>query len=255
VAGLEIELAKLLASRDFRVSAAIYALLRAVAVLSLKAFAFEAPGAVGGYNLLAFPDIWHNATYVGGWVDYLLYVVALQVVTSEYQFHTARQHVIDGMSRLAFARGKILLLALFAGTSTTLVASTALALGMWAGGSLPGASLLSGLGFVPLHALQAFGYLMLALLIGTAVRRTGSAALVFLGYTLLAEPLLRTLALPHWAARYLPSAVFADLVPNPFFGYAGMRVTTAFTHTVVFGALYAGVFAAAAAWLFSRQDL
>lgn len=255
MAGLEIELAKLLGSRDFRVSAAIYALLLAIAVLSLKGFAFEVPGGAGGYNLLAFPDVWHNAAYIGGWVDSLLYIVALQSMTSEYQFRTARQHVIDGMSRLAFVRAKILLLALFASASTLLVASSALVLGIWAGGSTAGATAFSGLRFVPLHALQALCYLMLALLIGTAVRRTGSAALVFLGYTLLAEPLLRTLALPRGAARYLPSALFADLVPNPFFGYAGMRVTAAFTHAIVFSVLYAGVLAATAAWLFSRQDL
>lgn len=255
MAGLEIELAKLLASRDFRVSATLYALLLAIAVLSLKAFAFEAPGGIAGYNLLAFPDVWHNAAYVSGWVDYLLYVFALQAVTSEYQFHTARQHVVDGMSRLAFARGKTLLLALFASASTMLVTSSALFLGLWTGGSMAGATSLAGLRFVPLHALQALGYLMLALLIGTALRRTGSATLVFFGYTLLAEPLLRTLALPSGAARYLPSALFADLVPNPFFGYAGMRVATSFTHTAVFSALYAGMLAAAAAWLFSKQDL
>jgi hypothetical protein len=255
MAGVEIEVAKLLASGDFRISAAIYALLVAVAVVSLKAFGFETPGAAAGYNLLAFPDVWHNAAYIGGWVDYFLYVVALQAVTCEYQFHTGRQHVIGGMSRLAFVRGKILLFVLFAATSTALVASSALAAGVWAGDSMPAGRLLSGMQFVPLHGLQTFGYLMLALLIGMAVRRTGSAALVFLGYTLLAEPLLRTVALPREVARYLPSAVFADLVPNPFFGYAGMRVTASFTHTVAFSALYAGVLAAAAAWLFCRQDL
>lgn len=255
MATLEIELAKLLASRDFRVSSAIYVVLLAVAVVSLKAFALETPGGTGGYNLLAFPDVWHNAAYVGGWVDYLLYVIALQTVTNEYQFHTARQHIIDGMSRLVFVRGKILLLALFAFVSTTIVACAAIVLGTWTAGSIAGAGAFSGVRFVPLHALQALGYLMLALLAGTTMRRTGSGVLVFLGYTLLAEPLLRSLALPHGAARYLPSALFADLVPNPFFGYAGMRVTAACTHTVVFSAIYAAALAAAAACVFSKQDL
>lgn len=255
MAPLEIELAKLTAARDFRMSAVVYVLLLSAAVVSLHALAFEAPGATTRYDPLAFPDVWHNTAYVAGWVDYLLYVIALQTVTGEYQFHTGRQHVIDGMDRLSLVWGKILLMALFAFASTLLVVTIGLVLGFSNGGSLGSAVSLSGLRFVPLHALQAFGYLVLALLIGTALRRTGTAALVFIGYTVLAEPLLRAVVLPAGAGRYLPSSLFADLVPNPLFGYAGMRVTAAFTRTVLFSAAYAALLSATAAWLFSRQDL
>lgn len=252
---LDLELAKLLPARDFRVSMCSYAALFAVAVLSLGAFAFEAPGGGIAVNPLVFPDVWQNAAYVGGWVDCLLYVIALQTVTNEYQFRTARQNVIDGLSRRAFVAGKLVLMLLFALASTLLVAALALGLGGWSGGGLNGAASLSGTRFVPLHFLQVLGYLMLALLIGVIVRRTGAALLAFLGYTLLAEPLLRGLLLPPGAARYLPSAVFASLVPNPFFAYAGMRVTTASAHAVVAGALLTVVLAVASCAVFMRQDL
>jgi len=252
---LEIELAKLLPSRDARVSLAVWALLVVAGALALRGFAFTGPAASSGVNPLVFPDVWQNVAYVAGWVNYLLYVVALQTVTGEYQFHTNRQHVIDGMGRLEYVGGKVLLMALFAIASSVLVVVVTLALGAWSGGTLTGAAAVDGTRFVAMHALQVFGYLMLALFIGTIARKTGVAALAFIGYTLLAEPLLATVALPHAARHYLPSANFADLVPNPFWGYAGMRVTNAFARPIAASVVYAVLLGLATARIFARQDL
>lgn len=249
---LAIELAALLPSRDVKVSAAVYALLLFVALLSLKAFAFELPGGTVAANLLRFPDVWHNAAYVGGWIAYLLYVLALQTVTCEYQFRTNRQHVVDGMTRGQCVAGKLLLVAVTALGSTCLLGAIAAGFGLWVGGRFAPGEAAAILG---LYGLQVLGYLSLSLFIATCVRRTGAAVLTFVGYTLLAEPLLRSLVLPAAVGRDLPSASFAALVVNPFFGYAGMRIHAAPAHSVVASVLYVGVLAAATAWVFSRQDL
>jgi ABC-2 type transport system permease protein len=250
---LAIELAKLLPSRDFRVSIGVYALLTAAAVLSLRVFTLDTPaGSVRG-SLLAFPAVWHNAAYLGGWIAYLLYVVALQNVTQEYQFRTNRQNVIDGATRRSYVAGKIGVMVLLAIASTLIVGATAAGFGLWTGeGGVAGGG---GARFVALYALQALGYLMLALLVGTTLRKTGAAVLAFIGYTLLAEPLLRDLVLPNAIGRHLPSAVFGALVRNPFFGYAGMRVSETQPHTIVEAALYACVLAVASGWVFRSQDL
>jgi ABC-2 type transport system permease protein len=252
---LGIELAKLLPSRDARVSLGMWALLIAVGALALRAFAFTGPAASSGVNPLAFPDVWQNVAYVAGWVNYLLYVVALQTVTNEYQFHPNRQLVIDGMRRFDYVVGKVLLLELFALASGVLVVVVSVGLGAWAAGTLAGAAAFGGLRFVPLHILQVFGYLLLALFIGTVARKTGVAVIAFIGYTLLAEPLLASVALPHAARHYLPSANFADLVRNPFWGYAGMRVTGAFAQPVATSVVYVVLLAGASARIFARQDL
>src|SRR4051812_27341011 len=228
---LAIELAALLPSRDVKVSMGVYALLLFVALLSLKALAFELPGGGVRLNALAFPDVWHNAAYVGGWVAYLLYVVALQAVTHEYQFRTNRQHIVDGMTRGQYVAGKILLMIVVAVVSTCLLGGMALGLGVWSGGrfAAQGAA-----GMLGLYGLQVLGYLTLSLFIATCVRRTGAAVLTFLGYTLLAEPLLRSLALPAAVGHGLPSAAFAALIPNPFFAYAGMRIVPSPAHSIAF---------------------
>lgn len=251
---LDLELAKLAPARDVRLSAAAYALLVTIAVASLRGFTYELPNASAGINPFAFPDVWQNTAYVASWVDYLLYVIALQAITHEYQFRTNRQNVVDGLRRTEYVAGKILLLLALALVATALVVVLALGFGLTYGGR--SADVLTGARAAAFYGLQVFGYLMLALFIGTLVRRTGVAVLAFVGYTLLAEPLLRGLALPHGAGRALPSAAFAALVPNPFFGYVGMRVIPGIASSaIVFSVLFVLGLAAASLWTFGKQDL
>jgi hypothetical protein len=250
---LAVEEAKLRPSRELRVSLAVYALLVALALASLRAVAFELPGGRITIAALAFPDVWHNAAYVAGWVNYLLYVIALQTVTHEYQFRTNRQNVIDGLPRRRYVLGKIAVMAGFALISSAIMIALASAAGMWTGAAAASEPL--AIRFVPLYAAQTLGYLMLALFVATLARRTGRAVLLFVGYTLVAEPLLRDLAVPHGIARHLPSAAFAALVPNPFFAYAGMRVTSPLTAPLVDTAIYVCLLAAATLGVFEKQDL
>jgi hypothetical protein len=139
-----------------------------------------------------------------------------------------------------------------AAASAILVTALAAAFGAWRG---TGALAWPDIAVAGRYALQTLGYLMLALFVATAIRRTGAAVLAFIAYTLLAEPLLRGLLLPHVVSRDLPSAALASLVPNPFFGYAGMRVTGSTLHAVAVSTAFVLAFAAASQWIFSRQDL
>ena len=250
---LALEAAQLSPSRELRVSLAVYALLVALALASLRALAFELPGGSIRVSALAFPDVWHNAAYVAGWVNYLLYVFALQTVTHEYQFRTNRQNVIDGLPRRRYVLGKIAVMAGFALISSAIVTALAGTAGVWTGTAAASEPL--AIRFVALYPLQTLAYLMLALFVGTIARRTGLAVLLFVGYTLVAEPMLRDLVFSHTLARHLPSAAFTALVPNPFFAYAGMRVAYSLTAPLVDTAIYVCLLGAATIWVFEKQDL
>ena len=92
--------------------------------------------------------------------------------------------------------------------------------------------------------------------IATLVRKTGTAILAFIAYTLLVEPLLRTLILPHALGRILPSHVFGLLVANPFFGYVGMQtVAGADASTLALSTFYVVALVLTSGWLIARQDL
>lgn len=150
-------------------------------------------------------------------------ILLLLLVASEFSWRTARQNVIDGLSREAWFAGKVLLLPLLA----VLVVGLQLAIGggfalagtdlSAAGGILPGPYQLSALGGVLLAFL---GYGSLALTVALAVRGTGASIGVWFLYVAVVERLAGAglARLGAWggeAARWLPVQVFNRLVSYP----------------------------------------
>jgi len=253
---LEIELRKLLPTRDFRLSLLAYIVLLPACVAAFKLFSFEVSNTSVGIGLFGFPDVWLNVAYLASWMDCLLYVIVLQIVTSEYQLRTLRQNVIDGLSRREYVIGKAALLASIALASTVYAAAIALLAGWIGSPGAPAASVFEGAGAMAFLALQLCGYLALALLIGTLARKPGAAILAFFAYVLAVEPLSGALMFSGGVSRHLPSSVFAALVPNPFYGYVGMRVIlSARTWIAVTAALYTVLLMLATQRVVARQDL
>lgn len=253
---LEIELRKLVPSRDFWLSVTAYVILMPAVFVSLKFFNISPPNSRIGFNLYDFPDVWHNLAYVAQWVNYLLYVIVLQTLTHEYQLRTIRQNIIDGLSRWQYLSGKLILLIVLTLGSMLLVSVLTLLSG-WLMSDNPDPSQMFGkIEYLGLYGLQLLGYLSLALLIATLARKTGMAILAFTGYTLMIEPLLRSLVLPQAVGRYLPSHLLARLIPNPFFGYVGMGAPAPVDPaTIGLSGVYIIAFVLCSGWLIARQDL
>jgi ABC-2 type transport system permease protein len=65
----------------------------------------------------SFPYAWDNILYLASWLNFFLGLTLLISVTSEYQYKTVRQHIVDGLEKSGFFTAKILyglLLAFFA---------------------------------------------------------------------------------------------------------------------------------------------
>lgn len=168
----------------------------------------------------ALPDAWPGillgnaqATAIFGSVLLIL------LVAGEFSWRTARQNIIDGLSKAAWYRGKVgllvvlalLLLLLQAGTGAAFAAAGTDPLTL--GALLPGRWELSAIGGFLLGFL---GYGSLALAAALAVRGTGASLGVWFLYVALVERLLRA-GLDRLggaaadAARYLPVSVFEQL--------------------------------------------
>lgn len=252
---LEIELRKLVPSRDFWLSVTAYVILVPAVLLSLGLFNVKLPSSQLGSNLYDFPDVWHNLAYIAQWVNYLLYVIVLQTLTQEYQFRTIRQNIIDGLSPWQYLWGKVILLMVFTLGSTLLVAVLALLGGLFLSDNHDHSQMFVKIEYVGLYCLQLFGYLSLAMLIGTLVRKTGMAILAFIGYTLMVEPLLRS-RLPWAVGHHLPSYVLGRLVPSPFVGYVGMGAPAPVDPgTIGISGVYIIAFVLLSGWLIATKDL
>lgn len=146
-------------------------------------------------------------------------ILLILLVASEFSWRTARQNVIDGLSKEAWFAGKVMLIPVVAllvvGVQLTIGGGFALAgtdLSA-AGGLLPDRHQLSALGGV---LLALVGYGSLALTVALAVRGTGASLGVWFLYVAVVENLLGSglSRLGAWgteAARWLPVEVFNQL--------------------------------------------
>jgi ABC-type transport system involved in multi-copper enzyme maturation permease subunit len=253
---LEIELRKLVPSRDFWFSVSAYVILVPAVFLSLALFNVRLPSSQVGLNLYDFPEVWHNLAYIAQWVNVLLCVTVLQIVTNEYQLRTIRQNIIDGLSPWQYLWGKVMLLVVFTVASTALLAACALLAGRFMSESHDLNQMFAKSEYIGLYCLQSFGYLTLALLVGTLVRKTGLAVVCFIGYTLIVEPILRGRLVPAVVGLNLPSYVLGRLVPNPFAGYLGMGAPApVHPGTIVLSCAYVIAFVLISGWLIASRDL
>jgi len=119
-------------------------------------------------------------------------VVVLLVVANEFSWRTARQNVIDGLTRTEWYWGKALAAVMIA----SIFASIHVAVG--GGLALVGTSAGADGLFTGIHAANlagllfaALGYAAVALLVATLVRSAGAAMAIWFFYTVIAEDLLR----------------------------------------------------------------
>lgn len=147
-------------------------------------------------------------------------LLVVLLAASEFSWRTARQNIIDGLSREAWFRGKVYLLAMVAGVFLLLQVVPGLAFA--AAGTdalttealLPGVHQLSAAGG---YMLAFLGYGSLALLVALAVRSPGASVGVWLLYVAVGERLivtvLQAVPVPTGAvARFLPIGLFNELV-------------------------------------------
>lgn len=254
---LEIELRKLVPYRFFWLSVIAYLVLMPALFISLYKFNINVRSFEIGINFYNFPEVWQNTTYIAKWFNFLLYVFVLQMVTNEYQFRTIRQNIIDGLSPWQYLAGKVMLLLFFALGSTLLVGILAWLSGLFM--SEPPhdqTHMFQKVEFLGYYFIQLLGYLSLALLTGTLVRKAGMAVLAFTTYTLIVEAILRYRFLPAQAGPYLPSQAFGTLVPNPLPSYLGMGPPPAVEPTMVAVSCgYILLFILASGWLIAGKDL
>ncbi|MDX1628989.1 MAG: ABC transporter permease, partial [Fulvivirga sp.] len=114
---LKIDLIKLKNYRPFWVLNILYGLLIISIPISVMEFLkwLKAQGAdFDGFDplkiqVLYFPDIWQNITYVYSCtiLKVFLAIIVVISISNEYSYKTIRQNIIDGMDRNDFLKSKL----------------------------------------------------------------------------------------------------------------------------------------------------
>jgi ABC-2 type transport system permease protein len=225
---IRIELLKIRSYGTFWVLAAIYFLILITIFFSGKFFldllakkgdslgAIVNPSKVPIYD---FPDVWHNLTYVAGFLKFILAIYIIISITNEISYGTLRQNIMNGLSRWDFLLSKLILVCLLSLVSTIFILLAGFTLGFLYSGSKEFHDIITYMEFVPAYFLQVTAYLLFALFVGMLIKRTGlSMGLLFL-YTLIIEPIVALRIKADWAKGLLPLKAINNLIRLPFKKY------------------------------------
>ena len=167
-----------------------------------------------------FPDVWHNLTYVAGFLKFILAIYVIISITNEINYGTIRQNIMNGLSRWDFLISKLVLIFFLSIISTIFILVTGFVLGFLYSGNRELQDVITYMEFLPAYLLQITAYLIFALFIGLLIKRTGlSMGLLFL-YTLIIEPIITFRIKADWIKGLFPLKAINNLIRFPFKKYA-----------------------------------
>lgn len=143
-----------------------------------------------GVSLLKFnfPEIWLNLSWLGKLGNYIIGFLLIFIISADEEHLTLRQHIIDGWSREQAVLSYHVLCLVFATVSILVAVIFSLIFGY----SEPNQAIIESNQFRILLCffLQSFLIFQFALLVSVWVKKSIPALFCFLGWLLIAEPLI-----------------------------------------------------------------
>ncbi len=216
---LQIEWIKLFYSRSFLILLGIYSVIFVLTIVVLNNTYEEVTARTGNGDismvmgmastLFFAPEVWKLIIYIASFLNFLLILVFILMLSNEYKYRTLRQHVIDGLNYTDLIIGKqifIGFLVIFAMIHVVILSSAIAKNNVFLdfGKSV---SLLFHY-MLSLFFILNFSYLMM-----TLTKRTVLTIMVLLLYRLL--ELYLYYKLPDDIAHWLPFQVVNRLIPIP----------------------------------------
>jgi ABC-2 type transport system permease protein len=186
---LKIDLKKLTSYRTFWVVCGLYFITLAFATASGMEFLKWLANTVEDFGqsinvnripLYHFPDVWLNLIWFSGWFKIVLAIMVVISVTNEFSYRTARQNIIDGLSRKEFLTSKILTNILLSLMSVAMIFIIGLVTGLIYSPTAAYSNIFSDMEFFPAYFLEIFFFLSYALMISMLIQRSGLTIILLL---------------------------------------------------------------------------
>ncbi len=178
-------------------------------------------GAVTTNVLYDFTDLWHNLSYIAGYLKFVLAFILIISVSNEFTYKTVRQNIMDGMSRTQWLKSKWSLILLLACGSTLFLFLFGLFLGFLY-------SPVQGLEYIFFNIEMLFGhfistiaYLSLALLATLWIKKSGFTMAVLILYGHFIEPIFSLIYSDElgFVRNLLPFEAVSNIIRVPFGKY------------------------------------
>ncbi|MBN1414402.1 MAG: hypothetical protein JW973_04825 [Bacteroidales bacterium] len=167
-----------------------------------------------------FPDVWHNITYVAGFLKIILAIYIIISLCNEISYGTLRQNIMNGMSRSEFMLSKFFLILLLSLSATVFLLITGLTMGFIYTEETAISSIIQYTGFLPAYFLQVTIYQLMAFLLALVIRRTGISMGLLILYTYIVEPIIVFRIKTVWIKGLFPLKAINNLIRLPFGKYA-----------------------------------
>ena len=169
--------------------------------------------------VFAFPDIWHNMTYVASFLVIIPAIYAIISVCNEISYGTLRQNVMNGLSRSEFMVSKFFLILLLSLSATVFILISGLVFGFVYSSDYGLMDVVKYSGFLPAYFLQVTMYLLIAFLLALLIKRTGLAMGLLILYTYIVEPIVVFRIKTEWIKGLFPVEAINNLIRFPFGKY------------------------------------
>ncbi len=219
---LNIELKKALAFRAIWWLSLLYFAVMAAMLFGVEAFINQVvkdagrnlPIQIPGVSLYAFPNVWHNMSYLASFLKIFMAILSIILITNEFSYKTIKQQVLHGLTRAELFWAKVLLnltIALFASFVVTVIS---LILGLNNTETISWATLTGKSSFLPAYFYEVFAYLSMAFMIATLVHRSGFAIGILMLYAFIIDPIV-DYKLPNDWGDFLPATAIGHIIQLP----------------------------------------
>lgn len=205
--------------------------------------------------ILQFPDVWQNLTYISGYFKIILALIVVTSVCNEFTYSTARQNIIDGLSRQEWLFSKIRLAKILALISTFLIFIIGLALGFTQGIQVELSEVFSRIDFVLAYFIELVVYFIYAMFLALIFKRTGISIIFLLVYDFILEP-ITSWSLPEKVRGFLPMNTIDNLNQFPFGKYMNVDTQSVVSLEQVSWAIFYGILFSGLSYLvLKKKDL
>jgi ABC-2 type transport system permease protein len=169
--------------------------------------------------VFVFPDVWHNITYIAGFMMMIPAIYVIISVCNEISYGTMRQNIMNGMSRGEFMLSKFFLILILSLSVTLFLLVTGLVFGFIYTREIEIHALIKYSGFLAAYFLQVTLYQLFAFLLALLIKRTGLTMGLLILYTYVVEPIITLRIETEWIKGLFPVKAINNLIRVPFGKY------------------------------------
>ncbi|MGC6531862.1 MAG: hypothetical protein ACON34_02560 [Flavobacteriales bacterium] len=160
-----------------------------------------------------FRDIWQNLAWVYKFQTLLLSFMVIISVTSEFDYKTVRQNIIDGFSRTHFWMSKVMLVLILASLATGLMFVEGMVAGLWASPDRSFEAFFANIEFVGAYFLHVNVFLLFCMMISLLIRRSGFTIFFLLIWNYVFEGIAYLYNLAKYQSDQLDTMLYTEWLP------------------------------------------